>query len=370
MNHATISAPPPTGPSSSVFTWLATLVILLSGVSATRAVTSADAETMFWAHQRAFFYTNAMGGFFLATNGTPGDRKTDFWTCAEQLEMTLDAYERSSNAACLNVFSNGFNGFLADHGTNWQNNPYNDDVFWMVIACARAYQLTGNPAFRHTAKLNFDMCYRRAWDAQGGGLWWKTDRASKNACVNGPGTIAAYLLSEIYHFRHYRAKSKAIFEWERKVLFDAGSGRVRDNINLHGKFGFMAFTYNEGTFIGAANFLGDVNDARLAAKFTREKLCKDGILPAYGREGDAAGFNGIFTRWLARFMKDRHLQADYAAWLQTNADAAWRNRRLTDDLSWSDWSTPTPEGSLNSWPCSSSVVILQVAPPVTTPPEQ
>jgi len=168
----------------------------------------------------------------------------------------------------------------------------------------------------------------------------------------------------IYHDSRYLAKSKAIFKWERDTLFDKTSGRIRDNINTHGRFGFTAFTYNQGTFIGAANFLGHKKEARQAADFTKNELCQDGILPSYGREGDAAGFNGIFARWLARFMNDHRLQRDYQGWLQANANAAWKCRRQSDDLSWSSWSEPTPEGPLNSWACSSSVVIMQVVPPV------
>ncbi|MGA2246306.1 MAG: glycoside hydrolase family 76 protein [Verrucomicrobiota bacterium] len=340
------------------------ILLLFSCLPVAQAFTSTPADEIFSAHCQAFYFINAEGGFFRATNGVAQGNKTEFWTCAEQLEMTLDVFGRSSNAACLDVFSNVFNGFIASHGTNWQPNPYNDDIMWMVIACARAYQLTGNPAYRDTAKLNFDLCYARAWDTNsGGGLWWKTDNRSKNACVNGPGAIAAFLLYQIYHDAHYRARSKAIFKWERKTLYDPTSGRVRDNINTHGRFGFKAFTYNQGTFIGAANFLGYTKEAKRAADFTKNTLCQEGILPAYGREGDAAGFNGIFVRWLARFMNDHRLQRNYQAWLQANADAAWRCRRASDDLSWSNWLEQTPAGPLNSWACSSSVVILQVVPP-------
>ena len=366
MNQSTLSSNPSNPHFSKACLRFVSILTLLCWGPLAHAFTAADAAESFNAHQRAFYFTNETGGFFRATNGAPANHKTDFWTCAEQLEMTLDVYQRSSNAACLTLFSNAFNGFLADHGTNWEKNPFNDDICWMVIACARAYQFTGNPQFREAAKRNFDLCFARAWDTNtGGGLWWKTDRASKNACVNGPGAIAAYLLFEICHDPLYRSKSRAIFLWERKVLFDHTSGRVRDNINSHGQYSFHAFTYNEGTFIGAANFLGAVKEAKLAAQFTRENLCHDGILPAYGREGDVAGFNGIFVRWLARFMTDHQLQSDYQGWLQANADAAWRCRRSSDNLAWSDWSTPTPDGPLNSWACSSSVVMLQVVPPTT-----
>ena len=65
----------------------------------------------------------------------------------------------------------------------------------------------------------------------------------------------------------------------------------------------------------------------------------------------------------ARSMKDRGEQATFLAWLQKNADAAWRARRTPDNLSWCKWPQPTPDGRRYSWGCSSAVVTLQVVPP-------
>jgi len=49
-----------------------------------------------------------------------------------------------------------------------------------------------NVQFRDVARTNFDLCFARAASTNlGGGLWWKTNNRSKNACVNGPGAIAA-----------------------------------------------------------------------------------------------------------------------------------------------------------------------------------
>jgi predicted alpha-1,6-mannanase (GH76 family) len=208
------------------------------------------------------------------------------------------------------------------------------------------------------------MCYARAWSTNlGGGLWWKTANRSKNACVNGPATIAAFLLYQISGDTNYLARANAIYEWERDKLFDPQSGRISDSMNYRGEINPKSFTYNQGTFIGAANFLGRTNDAKLAADFTENTLCEDGIMPGYNQTGDAGGFNGICVRWVARFMKDCGRQKDYQPWLQANADAAWKLRRVADNLSWSRWSRPTPDRTLHSWACSSSVVILQVAPP-------
>lgn len=337
-------------------------VIVSLPTAGARAFTAADADAVYSAHNKAFYFTNENGAFFHTS--TDGGRET-FWQSAEQMEMVLDAYERTTNSACLTVFSNLFRGFVSEHGTNWERNDFNDDIMWMVIACARAHQLTGSAEFLNAAKFNFDMCFARAWSTNlGGGLWWKTSNHSKNACVNGPAAIAAFLLYQISGDTNYLAKSKAAYEWERQALFDPKTGKIFDNINYYGRISFKSFTYNQGTFIGAANFLNRTNDARLAADYTRNFLCQNGMLPGYeNQDGDLAGFNGIFVRWCAKFMRDRGLQKNYLGWLQANADAAWKCRRANDNLAWSRWPLPTPDEPLYSWACSSAVVILQVVPP-------
>ena len=115
--------------------------------------------------------------------------------------------------------------------------------------------------------------------------------------------------------------------------------------------------------MGAANLLGYTNEAMKAATYTMNHLSHDGLLPSYGENGDAGGFNGICVRWIARFMKDHRAEPVFEAWLQKNAEAAWRVRRQDDNLSWCDWLQATPPGPHYSWGCSSSVVILQVVPP-------
>src|SRR4051812_652080 len=158
------------------------------------AFTAADADAIFEAHTKAFYrVTNGVAWHAKSTDGG----KADFWTQAEQLEMALDAYERTKNPQQLGMFTKLFRGFVTDHGRTWERNSFNDDIMWMVIACTRAHLLTGNAEFRDVARTNFDLCFARATSTNlGGGIWWKTDNRSKNACVNGPGALAAFLLGQ------------------------------------------------------------------------------------------------------------------------------------------------------------------------------
>lgn len=337
---------------------------MLGGVSLApraEAFPNTNADAMFAGYTKAFYFTEGTNGFFRAT--TAGG-KTWFWERAEQMEMLLDIYERTTNTACLTLFSNVFNGFVTDHSADWSRNDFNDDIMWMVIACARGYQHTGNETYRIVAKANFDLCYERASSTNlGGGLWWKTDNRSKNACVNGPGAIAAYLLYQISGDAAYRAKAEQLYQWERTTLFDPETGTVYDHLNRRGRLDRRTFSYNQGTFIGAANLLGHTNDARLAADYLVNTMGRDGLLPHYGENGDGGGFNGIAVRWLARYMKHRGMEERYLGWMQRNAEAAWRVRREPDNLSWADWTKQTPATELHSWACSSAVVLLNVVPP-------
>ena len=125
----------------------------------------------------------------------------------------------------------------------------------------------------------------------------------------------------------------------------------------------MALTYNQGTFVGAATLLGYRDDARLAAAFTMNQLCRDGYLPQSNENGDGGGFNGIGVRWIARFIYEHGEQANFEPWLVKNAEAAWQARRASDNLSWCRWPQPTPDDLRTSWGCSNAVVILQVVRP-------
>lgn len=334
---------------------------ILTLATPTQAFWASDADTIFNAYNNAFYVANGGNAYYKLDTGTgtgPG-----WWSLAEEIEMTEDAYNRNLSTGTKDMVSALCNGFVAQYGTLWTGNSYNDDITWAVIAFARAYQITGNTTYRDRAKANFDAMYSRAWDSTlGGGLWWNTSKGSKNACVNGPASIAAYLLYQIYGDSAYLTKAQNLYNWEKSKLFNASTGQVYDNISSGGTVTTWVFTYNQGTFIGAANYLGQTNDATLAANCTKNTLCTGGILPDAGENGDGGGFNGIFLRWMAKFMKDRNLQSTYQPWLQLNANAAWNVRRTSDNLSWCNWRSMTDTATRYSFGCVNSSIALQVVP--------
>ena len=345
---------------------LAACVMLLTSHSV-QAFSSTDANTVFSAYNSAFYSQNGTNGFF--KNGQTDGSEAYFWGQAETIECVIDTYEWTTNATAKSMITNLLNGFLQNNGSSWTWDIYNDDIMWAVMAFARGGQDTGMTNYCNIAKANFDACYARAWDtALGGGLYWTSADQSKNACVNGPGAIAAYLLYKIYNDTNYWNKATNVYYWERSVLFNASTGSIDDNIGTNGVISTWASTYNQGTFLGAANFVGQTNDATLAARYTLLNMTGAGVLPQYGIAGNNSGFNAIFLRWMNRFIRDRNLKGIYGPWLQTNAIAAWNGRR-TDNLSWCQWPQTTPAGTnFYSWDCISSFEALQAADPTQTDP--
>src|SRR6478736_548667 len=221
--------------------WCVYAAMLGVACGSASAFTTNDAATSFTAFNNAFMSGGAYSGW---------------WTGAELLEMAQDAYDNSSTTARRNIVTSTCNGFLSQNGSTWTGNEYNDDIAWAVIAFSRAYQITGNATYREIAKANWDAMYARGWDTNyfGGGLWWRqSDRQSKNACIQGPATIAACYLYQIYGDSAYLTKAQAIHAWNRQRLFNTGNGAVYDNINTNGNVDTVSLTYNQGTFIGAAN---------------------------------------------------------------------------------------------------------------------
>jgi len=326
-----------------------------------RAYSNSDAATFLNAFNSTFYTVSGTNGYF--KNNQSGG-VTYMWGQAEEIECVIDAYEWTSNSFYANMITNLLNGFIQQNGTSWTWDGYNDDNMWAIMAFARGGRDLGLTNYCNLAKADFDAIYPRAWSTNlGGGLYWQyPENAGKNACVNGPGAIAASLLYQIYGDTNYWNKATNIYAWERAVLFNTSNGAIYDNIGTNGVISTWSSTYNQGTFLGAADFIGQTNDATLAANFTMLSLTTGGILPQYGIAGNNSGFNAIFLRWLTRFMRNHNLQTAYEPWLQLNATAAWNSRRAADNLSWCQWPLPSPVGTnFYSWDCISSFEAVAAA---------
>jgi predicted alpha-1,6-mannanase (GH76 family) len=366
---ATSAPPVPTGPP-----------VIAHGL------TGADARASLRRFDQAFSAA-APGGRFYRLDTSGGS--ADYWKAAEMIETVEDYYDYTGSPAYKAEVATLCNGFVARYGADWMNkysfktghrylgHRANDDVMWMIIASARAYEITGDVRYRAMAKANFDHAWARASSSDmGGGLWWRSahDRPQKNTTTNAPAVIAACELSRALGDKSYLTKAKTLYAWMRARLFDPRTGQVYDHLSWttppQVKVYPTAFTYNQGTFIGAADRLGQLTgvrsyalDARRALAYTRTHLTRRGILQSDGgiANQDTGGFKGIFARWAVRFTRDQRIVA-FDPWFRRNAGAAWA-RRNARGLIGQDWTVPTGNGRLYSWDCSAAVAMLETLLP-------
>ncbi len=287
----------------------------------------------------------------------------DFWQQAEIFEIVIDAYDRTKDKKYLDLMNEMYRGFVKKHGEDWSSNEYNDDIMWMTIGCARAYEATGQSEYLEQARKHFKVVFDRAWSEDlGGGLFWKTENKTKNSCINCPAVIAACLLHQITGEDEYMEKALMIYKWQRENLFGA-TGAVFDAYDLATGVNQWASTYNQGTFIGAAMLLyqysGEesyLEDAVLAADYTVETMFSGQVMNTEGDGKDLPGFKGILARWMGRFVRECG-QEEYTDWLEKNARTAWKNRN-TKGVMWTLWNQKTEDTFYSAWGCSAGVSML------------
>jgi predicted alpha-1,6-mannanase (GH76 family) len=332
----------------------------------------------------AFYHVDTLtdsGYFYVSSDRRGVPDRGQFWRVAEQIAVVEDAFERSRNPVyghMIGQLINGLNHVVSgtEDFSSW--NHYNDDIMWAVIALVRSFQLTGNRAHLSQAEGQFNAVWRRGWDEKHGGMYWNTSRITKNACVNGPAAIAGFLLAESTTGTGFGAQAEAAFVWLNSTLVVPATGQVYDHISPNGQKTDWAFSYNQGTFMGAALFYARhkatsgaadsaITAAQLAGQWTQKHLtgkppAAPGILndecPAgKSSDGDGAGFKGIFVRWASRYIREAKDTA-MGAWLQRNADSAW-DQRNSHGVTWAQWSQRTPDSTVTSWECSSAASASQ-----------
>lgn len=338
------------------------------------------------AYNNAFYNkdSNLVGYYCVNTAKRGKPERGNFWTTCEQIEALEDAAKRSSPMktvyqGMITELVNGLNQIVSGtpHWHSW--NMFNDDIMWGVIALVRGYELTGktNQEFLHQAQVQFNEVWRRGFDdSLGGGLWWKYNDPvkTKNACVNFPAIIAAMYLARNTVNTGFRSQAEQLWKWSRENLYNETTGRVSDHKKSDGKLDTKSYTYNQGTFIGAAYMLylhtrnkGYLADCRLAASFAMKHLTtkSKGVDILDNNEGngnDGPGFKGIFARWCSKYAKKADDET-MKEWLCANAEMAWKNRNRETKLMGTKWQDPTPHNrELTSWECSSGLSITQNAP--------
>ena len=96
-------------------------------------------------------YWDASGQYF-RMNEKADSKRLDFWMTAHVWECVMDSYQRHSDVQYRTQIDQVYDGFVKAY-PDWSSNPFNDDIMWWTIACARAYRITGNERYLKRARL-------------------------------------------------------------------------------------------------------------------------------------------------------------------------------------------------------------------------
>ena len=259
-----------------------------------------------------------------------------YWPQAHAMDVIVDAYMRTGDKQYLAMYPLWWKGapkfnFAGRKEDAWWN-PFVDDMEWMVLAQIRMYESTSEKKYLKKAMQMYNDWIWPQWGPEDeapwyGGITWKTDvEKSKNACSNGPAAIIAARLYNFYDVagmkgkkprEEYLKEAKKIYHWLKSTLLQP-SGAVADNMARNGEINRKwIFTYNQGTFLGAAHELykitGDkqyLADAVKAAEYVMDHMSGNRGVLGNATEGDGGLFHGIFFRYFVKLINDDTLDMD------------------------------------------------------------
>jgi len=296
----------------------------------------------FWNSSAKHFYNNIKGQM----------RPFDYWPEAHALDVIIDAYERTGDATYKQRIYDFHDGIKAKNGGGFYNNFY-DDMAWHGLTHMRAYNATGDIRYENSARALWGWLTDGWNDDDGGGIPWnhgsKEEDKSKGVPTNGPSAIigvrrwVAYP-TEIIGNENNLQWSKKLYAWIRDHRYVPETGRVFENINDKGG----DWTYNAGTFMGAAMELYDVtkqqnyfDDAIKIADYGIENLSSDFYVLSdwaeqYNEEKDEDHdvnlFKAIFVRYFTRLIMHKDLPADkrqkYIGLMEDSAKCLWTRGTL------------------------------------------
>lgn len=331
--------------------------------SSTRALV-----THYWNYPQSYF-----------NFGHAGNTQFQYWPQAHGLDILLDAYLRTGDTYYLGYIDDWMEGVHIQNGGTFRNDFY-DDMQWNALAILRAYHATGDAKFLNAAEKIWEYILTGWTELLDGGIMWATFTPhSKNACSNGPAAILAARLHEATGDPVYLNWAAEIYHWQREHLIDHGNGAVWDSIAMENNREVInknwIFTYNQGTYIGAAVELYRItgnaiylNDAVKSADYTLHSLVQANslILKDEG-EGDGGLFKGIFIRYFTELILLDDLpegtRTRYLYFLEHNAENLWTAGADKERMMFGpDWSKkPGRERQIDLTVYQSGAMLLEAA---------
>lgn len=260
----------------------------------------------------------------------------NYWWKAHAVDAMMDGYERTGSEAYAVKAEKLVKGIIKRNGSLY--NEFYDDMEWLALAALRLYDATHNETVKNYVLKLWEDIQTAWWEDELGGMAWKKDqRESRNACSNGPAALLAARLYERFGRHEDLEWAERIFAWQKEHLVDPVSGLVYDGLTMddHGVIDVnrnWVFTYNQGTYLGAAvelyKITGDNRyleeaEKTAAAAMNYHILEETGILKEEGI-GDGGLFKGILIRYLTN-LYDVGRNESIKELIYRNADALLAN---------------------------------------------
>ena len=182
---------------------------------------------------------------------------------------------------------------------------YYDDNEWMVLALVESSKILKSSKILDYAKDTFRYVMSGHDSALGGGIYWReSDKASKNACSNGPAAAAALALYDVTHDETYLKIAEDIYGWTKTHLRDPIDGLYWDNIALNGKIQTMKWSYNTALMLRSAAELYRATQKKEYAEDARE-MQKSSLKKWVGADGslqdDGKFMHLLLENWIRAY---------------------------------------------------------------------
>ncbi len=285
-------------------------------------------------------------------------RTAGWWNAANALTGVIAYTQRTGDQTHLGVIERTFRAGRRRHSDFLVS--FYDDNGWWGLAWVAAYDLTGDIRYLDAARTIFANMLTGWDDTCGGGVWWNTRRAYKNAITNELFlTLAARLHQRCEDTGEYLEWARREWDWFAARGLVGEAGLVNDGLdkacqNNNGQ----TWTYNQGVILGGLAALyeitGDASylrqgeaiaDAALGSLTTPAPGARHGILLEPGEDnttrsdGDRPQFKGIFVRNLYDFYLQSQRPA-YREFICDNARSVWVNDRNGSNQFGLHWAGP------------------------------
>jgi predicted alpha-1,6-mannanase (GH76 family) len=287
-------------------------------------------------------------------------QRAGWWNSANILEAFID-YSRLNHLNAKPFLNNIYRKNVHLRRGHFITQHAFDDNEWWALAWLKAYDLTGEKLYLHTAQRIFKDMIKRSWDETcGGGVRWAADGEYKNAVTNELFMEFSARLA----LESKDSSQKAYYlNWALKDwAWMTNSGMINNdfmindglNQNCENNNG-ITWTYNQGVILGALKDIYMLNCdsaylklAKTLAYASMHNLSnKKGILTEPGGTqpgADKNQFKGIYIRYLAMLnivLKDETIKK----FILLNADYAWQHARSADNFIDFDWNGPYKDWS-------------------------